>query len=66
MQGIPVPVNKVDRRGRIIEQYPTIKDAAEKNFMHINSIRNRCDGLIMREYDENGHTYRWAGKENSR
>lgn len=59
MRWVEIPVDKVDRQGNIIESYTSIKHAAEANFMHPMAVKKRCEGLIVKEYNENGHTFRY-------
>ena len=63
MRWVVIPVDKVDRQGNVIETYSSIKIAAEANFMNPMAIKKRCEGQIVKEYDENGHTFRYHGKD---
>lgn len=58
--GVGRPVVKVDRKVRIVARYKSIREAAELNYMSKTNVSNRCNGLTKKEYDEQGHTYRWA------
>lgn len=53
------PVVKVDREGRVVARYLSILEAAKANYMAKESVRNRCLGIVKKEYDENGHTFRF-------
>lgn len=53
------PVVKVDRKGRIVARYLSITEAAAANFMAKESVRNRCRRITKKEYDDQGHTFRF-------
>lgn len=47
------PVFKVDKYGRVLELYGTIKEAAEKNNFSRTAVLNRCQGRVR-------DPFRWA------
>ena len=53
------PVAKVDKNGEAIAFYPSIKAAAEANYISSKAIRNRCNGLTRDPYSIDGYTYRY-------
>lgn len=47
------PVFKIDKYGRVLELYSTIKEAAEKNNFSRTAVLNRCRGRVR-------DPFRWA------
>ena len=59
-RGLPKAVVKVDRQGRIVARYRSMKDAAKANFLSIPSVTARCEGKIKKCWGADGCTYRFA------
>lgn len=58
--GIRRKVVKIDREGRVVEAYASAREAAERNYMGIAAVMARCNGKIVKEFDEAGCTYRFG------
>lgn len=53
------PVVKIDAAGEAIAFYPSARAAARENYCSYQTIMNRCNGKVKREFAGDGFTYRW-------
>ena len=63
------PVAKIDRLGEIVEIYPSVAQAAKKNYLSEQCVRDRCNGWQNRHgkivrlkslFAPDGYAYAWA------
>ena len=64
-RGLPRAVEKIDRQGRVIARYSSMKEAAEANYLCQPSVADRCYGRIKKCWDADGCTYRFADEGNA-
>ena len=62
-RGLPRAVEKIDRQGRVVARYRSVKEAAAANFMCQPSVAARCYGRVKKCWDADGCTYRFAESE---
>lgn len=53
------PVVKIDKRGRVVEAYGSVSEAARKNYMSTKAVQWRCDKKVRDPYKLNGFTFRY-------
>lgn len=53
------PVVKIDRHGEIIACYTSAREAARNNFVSYQTVIDRCNGVVKKEFALDGCTYRW-------
>ena len=54
------PVIKIDRRGRVLEKYESAAEAARKNYICANGIKDRCYRHVVKEWVRGYYTFRYA------
>lgn len=52
-------VFKVDRDGNEVEVYRSAREAAKHNHMSYQTVLDRCNGKVKKEYALDGYTYRF-------
>lgn len=57
------PVEKISPTGEALGIYKSVKEAAEKNFVCINFVAQRCKMKIKRPFDFTGYSFRYEGDE---
>lgn len=55
-------VCKIDEHGKIIARYPTLKDAAESNFVSIEAVADRCNGKVKYPFRNYGFSFKYDKK----
>ena len=55
-------VLKIDRAGNVVKKYNSTREAAKYEYMSRQTISDRCNGKIKKEFDLNGYSYRWRDK----
>ncbi len=53
------PVLKVDKNGNIIDSYPSVKEAAEKNFIDVRQIYKHCGKQLKYPFKYQDYTFRY-------
>ena len=54
---------RVDRNGEIVEIYKNCREAGKATHFCYQSILNRCNGKVKKEWLPDGTTFRWEEKE---
>lgn len=57
--GLRRSIEKVDQDGNVVELYPSIMEAARKNYISRKSILIRCQNKVQDPYRLDGFTYRY-------
>lgn len=57
--GLRRSVEKIDKRGRVIELYASVSEAARKNFMSTKAIQGRCLNKVKDPFALNGYSFRY-------
>ena len=57
--GLRKSVEKIDTRGRVIELYSSVSEAAEKNFMSRRAVSDRCLNHIQDPFALMGYSFRY-------
>lgn len=53
------PVAKIDANGEIIECYRSAREAARHNYVSYQTVMDRCNGKVKKEFALDGYSYRW-------
>lgn len=53
------PVLKLDRKGEVVAIYPSVRKAADENFISQSSIWLRCAGKVQDPYRLDGYNYQY-------
>lgn len=56
------PIAKVSKDGEVVDVFASAIEAAEKEFVSVETIRRRCNGKISDPYRLNGCTYMYEDK----
>ena len=49
----------MDREGKVVETYASVREAAKKNYMDKSAVYNRCVGKVKDAYGLDGFDYRY-------
>lgn len=60
------PVVKISPSGEVLGVYKSIKEAAEKNFVHKNVVMFRCQMKIKRPFSLTGYSFRYEDDDRRR
>lgn len=52
-------VSKIDREGNVLATYPSVTEAAKKNYLSLMCIVRRCQSKIQNPYELIGYTFRY-------
>ena len=52
-------VVKVDSAGEVLECYSSAREAARNNFVSYQTVMDRCNGKVKKEFALDGCSYRW-------
>lgn len=53
------PVVKIDESGEIIACYPSARIAAKENYVSHQTVADRCNRRVKKEFALDGFSYRW-------
>lgn len=53
------PVVKIDTAGDIVECYRSAREAARHNYVSYQTVMDRCNGKVKKEFALDGYSYRW-------
>lgn len=53
------PVVKIDETGEIIACYPSARAAASENYVSHQTVADRCNRRVKKEFALDGFSYRW-------
>lgn len=53
------PVAKIDQSGEIIAVYTSARAAARENYVSYQTVMDRCNGKVRKEFALDGFSYRW-------
>lgn len=53
------PVEKVDRAGRVIKEYPSLTAAAKDNMLTLGNVEYMCKGRMQKAFEYYGFTIRY-------
>lgn len=53
------PVAKIDENGDIVEFYRSARAAAKENFLSYQTVIDRCNRKVKKEFALDGYSYRW-------
>lgn len=53
------PVVKIAADGEIVECYTSAREAAKHNYVSYQTVMDRCNGKVKKEFALDGYSYRW-------
>lgn len=53
------PVVKIDAAGEAVECYRSAREAARHNYVSYQTVIDRCNGKVKKEFALDGYSYRW-------
>ena len=53
------PVMKIDAAGEAVEFYRSAREAARHNYVSYQTVMDRCNGKVKKEFALDGYSYRW-------
>ena len=53
------PVAKIDENGDVVEFYRSARAAAKENFLSYQTVIDRCNRKVKKEFALDGYSYRW-------
>lgn len=56
-------VLKLDRAGRVIAIYPSVTEAAKRNYISKNAVYNRCANKVKSPFDLDGFNYQYENRK---
>lgn len=52
-------VAKIDRKGHIVQIYPSAREAAQKNHISQTAVWHRCNNMLKHPFELDGHNYKY-------
>lgn len=59
-------VEMVDPDGNVVALYSSAREAAEMNYMYVQTVIDRCENRIKKPFALTGYSFRWEDEPNGR